>query len=47
MTYDIIYSPEAIDDIRPIYMYIAFEKMAPENAESQISRIRKAIRKLE
>ena len=46
MTYEIIYSPEALDDIRSIYMYIAFEKLAPENAEGQISRIREAIRKL-
>ncbi len=47
MTYKIIYSPEAIDDIRAIYTYIAYEKMAPENAESQTSRIRNAIRQLD
>ena len=47
MTYEIIYSHEAVNDLRSIYMYIAFEKLAPENAESQISRIRDAIRKLD
>ena len=30
MTYEIIYSPEALDDLRSIYKYIAFVKLAPE-----------------
>ena len=47
MTFQIIYSPEALDDLRAIYMYIAYEKQAPENAESQTNRIRNAIRKLD
>lgn len=46
MTYEIIYSPEALNDLRDIYMYITFEKLAPENAEGQTKRIRKAIRGL-
>ena len=47
MTYQIIYSPESLDDLRVIYSYIAFEKLAPENAEGQVNRIRKAIRSLD
>ena len=47
MTYQIIYSPESLDDLRAIYSYIAFEKLAPENAEGQVNRIRKAIRSLD
>ena len=46
MTYKVIYSPESLDDLRDIYSYIAYEKLAPENAEGQVNRIRKAIRGL-
>jgi toxin ParE1/3/4 len=44
MTYKIIYSPESLDDLRAIYSYIAFEKLAPQNAEGQVNRIRESIR---
>lgn len=47
MTFRIIYAPEAADDLRSIYSYIAYEKLAPEHAEGQINRIRNAIRKLD
>ena len=47
MTYQLIYSPESLDDLRDIYSYITFEKLAPENAEGQVNRIRKAIRSLD
>ena len=47
MTYQITYSPESLDDLRAIYSYIAFEKLAPENAENQVNRIRKNIRTLD
>lgn len=47
MTYKIIYSPESLDDLRTIYHYTAFEKLAPENAKGQVNRIRKAIRSLD
>ena len=47
MTYQIIYSPESLDDLRAIYSYIAFEKLAPQNAEGQVNRIRKSIRSLD
>ena len=47
MTYKIIYSPEALEDLRSIYRYIAFEKLAPENAIGQTKRIREAIKGLD
>ena len=47
MTYQIIYSPESLDDLRAIYSYIAFDKLAPQNAESQVNRIRQSIRSLD
>ncbi len=47
MTYEIVYSPEALDDLRSIYKYIAFVKLAPENATGQTKRIREAIRGLD
>ena len=31
MTYQIIYSPESLDDLRAIYSYIAFEKLATQS----------------
>ena len=33
----------AYRDIEDIYAYIAHEKLAPENAEGQVNRIKKAI----
>ena len=39
MTYRIIYSPESLDDLRAIYSYIAFDKLAPQNAEGRVNRI--------
>ena len=47
MTYQIIYSPESLDDLRAIYSYIAFEKLAPQNVEGQVNPIRKSIRSLD
>ena len=47
MTYKTIYSPESLDDLMAIYSYIAFEKLAPQNAEGQVNRIRKSIRSLD
>ena len=45
--YTVIYSPEALDDIRKIYSYIAFELKAPGTAKNQTDRIRKFIRSLD
>jgi toxin ParE1/3/4 len=46
-TYKVIYSPEALDDIRKIYSYIAFELQVPDTALNQINRIRKEVRSLD
>ena len=43
-TYSIIYSPEARDDLKDIYSYIAFDLLVPGIAEGQVNRIRKTIR---
>ncbi len=45
-TYSVIYSPEAKNDIKDIYSYIAFELLVPGTAESQVNKIRKTIRSL-
>lgn len=45
--YSIVYSPEAMDDLREIYSYIAFTLMVPKAAEKQVNCIRKGIRSLD
>lgn len=45
--YSVIYSSEAIDDLREIYLYIAFTLKALDTAEKQVNRIRKEIRSLD
>lgn len=45
--YQVIYSPEALDDIRKIYSYIAFELQMPDTALNQVNRIRKELRSLD
>lgn len=45
--YSVIYSPEAMDDLREIYSYIAFTLLVPETAEKQVNRIRKEVRSLD
>ena len=47
MNYSIIYSPEALDDLRDIYSYIAFSLKAPDTAKNQTDRIRNAIKNLD
>jgi toxin ParE1/3/4 len=44
--YKVVYSPEARNDLKAIYRYIAKEKLSPKNAKSQTQRIRAAIRSL-
>ena len=44
--YRVKYSPEALDDIRGIYSYIAVELQAEQTAVNQVNRIRQTIRKL-
>ena len=45
--YTIVYSPDALEDLRSIYSYIALEIMEPDIARKQVDRIRKKIRSLE
>lgn len=46
-SYSVLYSPEAVQDIENIYLYIAFELKVPETALGQVDRIRKQIRSLD
>jgi plasmid stabilization system protein ParE len=46
-TYSVIYSLEAMDDLREIYLYIAFTLKMPDTAKKQVNRIRKEIRSLD
>ena len=43
----VCYSDEAKDDLRNIFMHIAYELGSRDNAENQVNRIRKAIRELD
>ncbi|MBQ9320455.1 MAG: type II toxin-antitoxin system RelE/ParE family toxin [Acidaminococcaceae bacterium] len=45
--YQVIYSPDALDDLRGIYSYIAYTLSALHTAEKQVNRIRKEIRSLD
>ena len=42
----VCYSDEAKDDLRNIFMHIAYDLGSRDNAESQVNRIRTAIKKL-
>jgi len=46
-SYNVIYSPQALDDLKDIYSYIAFELLVPDTAKNQVDRIRKEIRSLD
>ena len=45
--YKVVYSPAAQEDIRSIYMYIAYELLAGQSARNQVDRVRKKIHGLE
>ena len=45
-SYKIIYSPQALDDLKGIYSYIAFSLKAASTAKKLVNRIRKEIRTL-
>lgn len=45
--YNVVYSPEALSDLKDIYAYIAQKLMAPDTALNQVNRIRKEIRSLD
>lgn len=46
-SYSVVYSPEALNDLKDIYAYIAQELLAPDTALNQVNRIRKEIRSLD
>lgn len=46
MSWDIVYTAQARQDLRDIYEYIALELLAPETVTGQIQRIMKTIRSL-
>lgn len=46
-SYSVIYSPEAMDDLKEIYSYIAFALKVPDTAKNQVNRIRKEIHSLD
>lgn len=46
MSWDIVYTAQARQDLRDIYEYIALELLAPEAATGQTQRIMKTIRSL-
>ena len=47
MKYKIIYSPEAVDDLRNIYSYISAELQEPSIAKNQVDMIRQSIKSLD
>ena len=46
-SYNVIYSPQALNDLKDIYAYIAQELLVPDTARNQVNRIRKEIRSLD
>ncbi len=44
--YTVTYSPEALDDLRGVYSYIAFSLKVPGTADKQVKRIRNEVRSL-
>lgn len=46
-SYSVVYSPEALNDLKDIYAYIAQELLEPDTALNQVNRIRKEIRSLD
>lgn len=47
MSWNVVYSAGARQDLRDIYEYIAYELLVPETASRQTNRIMKQIRSLE
>lgn len=45
--YRVVYSPEAVNDLKDIFAYIAYELLAPGTAAKLADRIRKKIRSLD
>ena len=47
MSWNVVYSARARQDLRDIYEYIAYELLVPDTASGQTGRIMKQIRSLE
>ena len=47
MSYRVIYTSAALDDLRAIYSYIAWTLQASDTAKKQVGRIRQEIRELD
>lgn len=45
--YQVLYSPQALEDIKDIYRYIAYELRVPGTAQKQVDRLRKTVRSLD
>lgn len=45
-SYKVGYSVDALDDLREIYSYIAYELLVPDTAVAQLGRIRREVRSL-
>lgn len=43
MTWKIKYSAQALEDVRSIYEYIAFELLMPDTASNQVNKIMKSV----
>lgn len=46
-SYEVLYAPAALDDLRAIFSYIAFDLKAGQAAEEQTNRIRRKVRSLD
>ena len=42
--YTVCYAPQALDDLRDLYSYVAFSLKEPATAQKLVNRIRKAAR---
>lgn len=45
--YKVVYSPQAMEDMKDIYAYIAWELHEPDIATAQVNRIREEVRSLD
>ncbi len=46
MSWKIKYSAQALDDLKTVYEYIAFELLVPDTAKNQVNRIMQSINSL-
>ena len=46
-TYTVRYAPQALDDLRDLYSYVAFSPKEPATAQKLVNRIRKAASSLD